>query len=66
MDALHAWCLENGMKVNIGKTKAMKFRRGGRLARSDKILYDGTILEFVNSYDYLGVSFQTNLSVKKH
>ena len=44
-----------GLEVNTRKTKAMKFRRGGRLAAADKIVCNGQPLEFVNSFSYLGL-----------
>lgn len=33
----------------------MKFRRGGRLARSDAIRLNGELVEFVNQFTYLGI-----------
>jgi hypothetical protein len=36
----------------------MKFRRGGKLLATDSITCNGTALEFVNSYKYLGFLFQ--------
>lgn len=47
-----------GLEVNSQKTKAMKFRRGGRLAAADEILCNGQPLEFVNSFPYLGLRVQ--------
>lgn len=66
INSLHEWCIANSMTVNVSKTKMMKFRRGGRLARSDIAYFGGTQLEFVNQYEYLGVTFQSSLSVTKH
>ena len=37
----------------------MKFRRGGRLARDEQFHFRGQALEITNSYEYLGVIFQT-------
>ena len=61
MDTLDRWCVKNNMTVNTKKTKVMKFRRGGRLALTDKVTIRDTELEFVNSYKYLGVTMQTKL-----
>ena len=52
---LERYCCEHDLKVNIGKTKIVKFRRGGRLAQSDKVEYAGSKLEFVNRFEYLGI-----------
>ena len=57
---LHAWCLENGMVVNTGKTKAMKFRRGGPLKTTDIFKYNTQTLEVVNKFTYLGITFQSS------
>ena len=43
------------MNVNVGKTKVIKFRRGGRLKNTDLIYYMGEDIEFTNSFEYLGV-----------
>jgi hypothetical protein len=63
---LHEWCRENGIKVNIRKTKVMKFRRGGRLARRDAFKYGREKVDVCTSYDYLGISLQQSLSFTKH
>ena len=59
LNALDNWCNMNKANVNTAKTKMLKFRKGGRLKSSDRVLYRGEHLEFVNSYTYLGVLFQT-------
>ena len=35
MNRLHAFCTDNKLAVNVGKTKSVKFRRGGPLRKSD-------------------------------
>ena len=55
---LISWSSDNKLQINVQKTKAMKFRRGGRLRASDSITCNGTALEFVNSFKYLGFLFQ--------
>ena len=37
IDRLYKYCSDNYFGINIGKTKIMKFRRGGHLAKSDVI-----------------------------
>ena len=52
------------LKVNLEKTKIMVFRKGGRLAKSEKWFLNGTRVEVVNKYKYLGFIFTTRLSMK--
>ena len=49
----------NLLKVNVSKTKIVKFRRGGRLSRNDKLIYNNQEVDFVSKFKYLGVMFQT-------
>src|SRR5699024_5458962 len=56
----------NKLKVNVAKTKVMKFRKGGRLAKSDVFEYAGQTLEIINEFVYLGVTLQTKLSFSSH
>ena len=35
MNRLHAFCTDNKLAVNVGKTKSVKFWRGGPLRKSD-------------------------------
>ena len=37
LDHLLVYCTGNLLKVNVSKTKSVKFRRGGRLSRNDKL-----------------------------
>jgi hypothetical protein len=66
LNALYQWCEENNMKINTAKTKAVKFRNGGRISRDDILVYGEEKLEFVNHYTYLGVTLQTTLSFGRH
>ena len=47
------------MIVNIGKTKVMKFRRGGSLKITDTFKYNADTLEVINKFTYLGITLQT-------
>ena len=51
------------LTVNLNKTKIMVFRMGGHLARREKWLYGKDEVEVVNSYQYLGMTFTTKLSL---
>ena len=57
---LSAYVKEIGLLINMNKTEAMKFRRGGRLAATDTLRIDGTNLKYVKSFKYLGVVMPTN------
>ena len=46
----------NALTVNIVKTKIMKFRSGGRLAKHDHFHYLGKQIDIVNKFYYLEVA----------
>ena len=48
---LQTWCTENGMVVNVSKTKIMRFRNRGPTYLSN--------IEITNTFTYLGLTFQT-------
>jgi hypothetical protein len=58
INKLSEWATLNGLKLNAGKTKVLKFRRGGALLNTDVLTCNGEHLEFVKSFKYLGVTFQ--------
>ncbi len=64
--ALEKYCEENGLLVNIGKTKVVKFRNGGRLAAEDKVTYKGVAIEFVECFEYLGIKLSSRLRPAAH
>lgn len=66
MDKLKEWCSKYKLEINTSKTKLMKIRKGGKLKRSDKIVYNNKEIEFVNEYEYLGVNIQPTLCITKH
>jgi hypothetical protein len=49
----------------ITKTKVVVFRAGGRLSHLDKWTYNGTLLEIVSCFTYLGVLFSYTSSFSK-
>lgn len=66
LDELNRWCSENRLQLNVNKTKIMKIRIGGRLKNSDIVTYNNKKLDFVNEYEYLGVTLQPSLAITKH
>ena len=66
MNRLHAFCTDNKLAVNVGKTKSVKFRRGGPLRKSDVLYYEGRRIEFVPNFTYLGVVMQTKGGYSGH
>lgn len=66
LDALKDWTTLNLLEVNVGKTKVMKFRRGGRLAKTDVFNFGTHKIDWVNEYVYLGVTLQPSLCFSKH
>ena len=59
-------CVNNDLEVKTRKTKVMKIRKAGKLNHYDHLIYRNTVLEFVNSFKYLGVILQTNANPTKH
>ena len=59
LDNLLVYCTSNLLKVNVSKTKIVKFRCGGRLSGNDKVIYNNQEVDFVSKFKYLGVMFQT-------
>jgi hypothetical protein len=60
LSTLQSWCRNNGMIVNVAKTKIMKFRRCGPIRKTDIFLYNDMTLEICNTFTYLGLTFQTS------
>lgn len=60
LDALHRFCQDRGLTVNLGKTKVMVFNTSDRMyATGDfRVIYDGQPVELVKEYTYLGVVFR--------
>jgi len=61
------WAEPYNLRINVDKTKAQKFRRGGRLGRSDVLKLGSNNVDFVASFTYLGVTLSTpGLSFSQH
>ena len=65
LDSLQYMSNRLHLKVNTDKTKVMVFRKGGRLAAGENWFFEGSRLEIVNQYKYLGFIFTTKLSIDK-
>ena len=61
INKLENYCLKWGMKVNLNKTKVIVFRNGGPLRQNEHWFYQGTEIQAVSSYRYLGVVFTSRL-----
>jgi len=60
--ALIKYFEERNLALNLDKCKIMKFRKNGqgRYKKTDKLEINGTNIEFVKSFNYLGVTFQSS------
>jgi hypothetical protein len=65
LNCLKDCCDRLRLEVNIDKTKIMVFRKGGYLTKWEQWFFDGTKLQVVNQYCYLGFMFTTTLSLKQ-
>ena len=63
LDSLQHMSKLLNLTINTGKTKVMVFRRGGHLSAGESWFLDGSRLETVNHYRYLGFIFTTKLSI---
>ena len=65
INVVHMWCILNGMKISVEKTKIMCFQKRGT---SDGLRFHvgSALLEKVEEFKYLGVWLDTNLTYKPH
>ena len=61
LNALHQFCEINKLAVNCDKSKVMHFTANKSVTVKD-LQYDGTKLEWVNNFKYLGVTFNKSNS----
>ena len=59
LDVLSEYCQKWKLTVNTEKTKIMIFRKGGSLPRNLSFVFQGSVLEIVNKFIYLGIIFST-------
>ena len=69
LDKITKWCYFNKLKINAGKTKAMFFDHT-QSKRQDvgvgNLILNASQIEYVEKYDYLGVTIETDLKFKRH
>ena len=61
IDLIVQFCKLVGMELNLDKTKIIVFRNGGPLRLAEKWFLNGTPIEIVSFYKYLGVYFTPKL-----
>ena len=62
---LNDFCRERKLNVNIPKTKVVFFKNGSLLARNERWTFNGTNVEVVNCFTYLGLSLSMKLSFSR-
>ena len=68
INALLNWCDTNGIKMNTDKTKIMLFGNPKWLEKLPEVAMhiDGSPIDRVNSYKYLGVELDSQLNYNRH
>ena len=66
LDILGDYCQKWKLTVNIDKTKVMVFRKGGILPRNLSFTFQGNMIEIVDKFVYLGISFSTGSFTETH
>ena len=60
LNSLYNYNTQWNLTLNSDKTKIMVFRNGGNLRENEKWFYNGSELETVNEFNYLGMLFNYN------
>ncbi|KAL7723726.1 hypothetical protein ACLKA6_000136 [Drosophila palustris] len=67
INALHDYCVTWSLQINCEKSKVMIIKDGrGRSAREDSWHLNGTQLDVVKQFKYLGIILTSNMSFKNH
>ena len=66
LNDLNTYCSRNYLKINVNKTKCIKFRRSVRLAVDEKFYISKREVEFTNTFCSIGVLFSSTLSPSHH
>ena len=61
LDVLYTYCSDNNLKVNINKSKVITFNSRKNI---DMLLYNGCILQEVDKFKYLGMTFNRTVNLK--
>jgi hypothetical protein len=65
-NAINLWFKANKLSINESKTKAMLFHTVQRDVENFQINLNGTDIEFVTEFNYLGINFDSNINWKSH
>ena len=60
LNTLYTYTLKWKLKVNIAKTKIVVFRNGGQLKENEQWFYNGSKVDVVDKFTYLGVVLNFN------
>ena len=68
LDALSLWCIDNGISMNVEKTQLMLFGQPKKLKEHPtfNIVYNGSPLQSVSHYKYLGMTLDSQLNYNQH
>ena len=62
LNILAQFCKKWGLQVNMSKTQAMVFRNGGIIKQKEVFYFNGTKIDIVSYYKYLGLTMSSRLS----
>ena len=65
LSLLSPFCKEYKIRMHIGKTKIVVFRKGGRLRNTERWTYNGQNIEVISSFQYVGLLFTQKMSLYK-
>lgn len=65
LNRFSSWCLANNLTLNVTKCKSMRFTRALR-AFNVVYYFDGCVIDSVDTFRDLGITFTPNLSFHKH
>lgn len=66
LKSLESWVKKKDMEINIGKTKIMTRRNGGKIFGNEKWWFKDEGMKIVNEFKYLGYWFTAKNSEAKH
>ena len=68
VDALSLWCSQNGITMNVEKTKVMTFRGSKKIEELPRfeIKVEGAPLKVASQYKYLEITLDSQLNYNSH
>ena len=66
INKLMTWACHNNLRFNPDKTKAMIFSRKQKLLGKPELIVDGRAIEYVDTFKYLGVTFDSKMLWTTH